>query len=245
MRNILIGIVTTLILRGIGIASIQIQQQNNAQSVTNAILFACYALETLILILLLLKFDEFKSINLSSKFNIKWILYIVILLFIFIIAEENYLAFYNNKYAQVFNFKLDIFSVLSIGILGPISEELIFRGFIYNKLSNKHPFWISNILQALLFSILHVDFPIIICSFLFGLFAGVITKYSNFLFAIIIHVINNLVSCFENFLNFNLLVSGSYYKLFIAIICSLIFIISLKYLPLFSPKRLSCHQEVK
>jgi membrane protease YdiL (CAAX protease family) len=47
-------------------------------------------------------------------------------------------------------------SVLSTSILIGLFEEIPFRGFILQKLQEKFPFWISNLLSSLLFLIIHL-----------------------------------------------------------------------------------------
>ena len=42
-------------------------------------------------------------------------------------------------------------------LIGPISEELIFRGAILDRLYLAFPFWAANLLQALLFGIYHMN----------------------------------------------------------------------------------------
>lgn len=82
-----------------------------------------------------------------------------------------------------------IYSVL----LAPISEELIFRGVTLRIARRAFPFWIANIIQALLFGIFHMN-PLQGCyTFLLGLFMGYICEKSGTLYhAILFHLLFNL-----------------------------------------------------
>ncbi|MBP3451444.1 MAG: CPBP family intramembrane metalloprotease [Agathobacter sp.] len=82
-----------------------------------------------------------------------------------------------------------IYSVL----LAPIGEELIFRGVTLRIARKAFPFWIANIIQALLFGIFHMN-PLQGCyTFLVGLFMGYVCKKGGTLYhAILFHFLFNL-----------------------------------------------------
>lgn len=77
--------------------------------------------------------------------------------------------------------------------LAPISEELIFRGVTYRIARRAFPFWIANIIQALLFGIFHMN-PLQGCyTFVVGLFMGYICEKGGTLYhAIFFHFLFNL-----------------------------------------------------
>ncbi len=77
--------------------------------------------------------------------------------------------------------------------LAPISEELIFRGVTYRIARRAFPFWIANIIQALLFGIFHMN-PLQGCyTFILGLFMGYICEKGGTLYhAIFFHFLFNL-----------------------------------------------------
>ena len=77
--------------------------------------------------------------------------------------------------------------------LAPISEELIFRGVTYRIACKAFPFWIANIIQAVLFGIFHMN-PLQGCyTFVLGLFMGYICEKGGTLYhAILFHFLFNL-----------------------------------------------------
>lgn len=77
--------------------------------------------------------------------------------------------------------------------LAPISEELIFRGVTLRIARRAFPFWLANIIQALLFGIFHMN-PLQGCyTFILGLFIGYICEKGGTLYhAILFHFLFNL-----------------------------------------------------
>lgn len=78
-------------------------------------------------------------------------------------------------------------------ILAPISEELIFRGVTLRIAQRAFPFWIANIIQALLFGIFHMN-PLQGCyTFVIGLILGYVCHRGGSLYHVIFfHFLFNL-----------------------------------------------------
>ena len=50
--------------------------------------------------------------------------------------------------------------ILTLGyavLIGPVSEEMIFRGAIFDRVYTVFPFWKANIIQAVLFGVYHMN----------------------------------------------------------------------------------------
>ncbi len=82
-----------------------------------------------------------------------------------------------------------IYSVL----LAPISEELLFRGVTLSIAKKAFPFWIANIIQALLFGLFHMN-PLQGCyTFILGLVLGYICEKGGSIYHVIFfHFLFNL-----------------------------------------------------
>ena len=81
---------------------------------------------------------------------------------------------------------------LYITILGPISEELLFRGFLLRILKP----WgkqTAILVSALIFGLFHGNVIQIPFAFLVGLVLGYVTVEYSILWAIVLHIFNNLV----------------------------------------------------
>lgn len=86
-----------------------------------------------------------------------------------------------------------VFSFLYVGIIGPIAEELIFRGVTLQKARRTMPFFAANILQALLFAIYHMNLIQGLYAFAIGLCFGLVRYTFNTLKAsIALHMSVNL-----------------------------------------------------
>ena len=114
---------------------------------------------------------------------------------------------YDSQMELIFNNNL-LFDILTVGILAPIQEELLFRGLVFNRLriisqSEKT----SAIYCALFFSMMHFG-SIIQMAYAFGLgylLCITYTKFENILAPILVHVIFNM----SNFILINSVVDNA------------------------------------
>jgi membrane protease YdiL (CAAX protease family) len=86
-------------------------------------------------------------------------------------------------------------SLLLLALVGPVFEELAFRGLLLGGLSRHVSFGWANTLQALVFAAVHDDPPRLPYYLAMGLFAGWLVKRTGSLGpAIALHVLNNAVA---------------------------------------------------
>lgn len=87
--------------------------------------------------------------------------------------------------------------LLYVVILGPICEELTFRGLTMEYAKRSLKFWPANILQAALFGFMHMNPMQASYAFLLGLLLGYLYfKSGNLLLTIVIHMAFNGVSLY-------------------------------------------------
>lgn len=85
-----------------------------------------------------------------------------------------------------------IFSVLYVVLIGPISEEFIFRGAILDRFYLAFPFYIANALQAALFGIYHGNLIQGLYAFCLGFILGLLRKKTGSIISCILtHIIFN------------------------------------------------------
>lgn len=93
---------------------------------------------------------------------------------------------------------LSLLSVITTVILAPIGEELLCRGVIQyyaGKISRR--FWAANLIQALMFGIMHANWVQGVYAFFIGLVIGWVRhRYDSLLLAMLLHFINNFLSSF-------------------------------------------------
>jgi uncharacterized protein len=91
----------------------------------------------------------------------------------------------------------------------PVSEEILFRGFVLPQLNERFAFWQANALQAILFTAMHwpnwlwvngFQTGILATSvgiFLLGLFLGWLLRRTNSIWPpVMVHIINNFLAAF-------------------------------------------------
>jgi membrane protease YdiL (CAAX protease family) len=84
--------------------------------------------------------------------------------------------------------------LLYVGILGPIAEELCFRGIVLNRLADCR-IWVAILIQAVLFSLLHIGSVQMLYSLFVGAFFGFIyARFRTLLLPIIAHIAYNSIN---------------------------------------------------
>ena len=88
-----------------------------------------------------------------------------------------------------------ILSIVCITLIGPIVEELLFRGIVYKRASRIMPIHKANLFQAILFGGTHFNLAQLIDATAFGYIAGLMySKYDTCLVSILFHIFANVWS---------------------------------------------------
>ena len=155
-----------------GISAIYIGSGNNPDllgNYMNDIQIILVIILALIFIPLLI--EEYKKIDIKpSKTNN---IYLYILFTIFLSVGYNIFAYYLDKYVLFSNLYGNnsniIVGIISTVLVGPIIEELMFRGVMYNNLKKKFDFKKAMIITTIVFCLSHFTLIQIIYTFIFGL----------------------------------------------------------------------------
>lgn len=87
--------------------------------------------------------------------------------------------------------------LLSVGILIPVFEEILFRGFIFMKLKNAMKITLAVVLQAVIFGVYHMNMVQAAYATLLGIiFAVVYLKTGSIISSMLIHISLNTTSVF-------------------------------------------------
>lgn len=82
---------------------------------------------------------------------------------------------------------------INVVLLGPIFEEIFFRGVILNYLRNKYLIWISILICSLLFALIHGNILLVVSTFIPSLlFSYVYYKTNDLKYPILLHSLVNL-----------------------------------------------------
>ena len=113
-----------------------------------------------------------------------------ILYFISIYFKEFFVSY--SEMMEIFEGSTSIFFILCVCTIGPIAEELVFRGLSLRYLMKAFPVSASIVIQALLFALYHGNIVQGCYAFLFGVIFGVIAVKSDSLIpSSLIHMITN------------------------------------------------------
>ncbi len=89
-----------------------------------------------------------------------------------------------------------ILGTLTAAILAPLTEDTIFRGYVYQMFSERTNKWIAIIVSALLFSLLHISFfgpGLTVWVFFFGVASAYLYyKHDSIYPSLLYHFINNI-----------------------------------------------------
>lgn len=93
-----------------------------------------------------------------------------------------------------------IWIFLSVVIIGPIMEEVLFRGIIFGNMKKVLPIPLAIFLNGVFFGVFHMNLVQGVYTFVAGAVLASIYYYSESLsLVIILHIINNLISTFPPF----------------------------------------------
>ncbi|SKA78591.1 hypothetical protein SAMN05443428_102155 [Caloramator quimbayensis] len=179
------------------------------QNFTELILIISFISEIVIIFIGLKKAKTpLKKIFESPKINIKNILCLMVLVVgTWFVMSGLAAIFINNSQAAretqerlssiLFGSSKEWFSILSVIIIAPVLEEIVFRGIILQGFLKNYSIKKSVIITAVLFGLFHgniVQTPIVI---LLGIVLGIIyIKTSSLFICIIGHMLNNFIALF-------------------------------------------------
>lgn len=84
--------------------------------------------------------------------------------------------------------------IITLCVIPAVSEESLFRGFLYNQLAQKNSTKMALIVSAIVFSLAHLNFWFIPFYFILGLFFGWCQKFGNIGLPIMVHALNNYLA---------------------------------------------------
>jgi CAAX amino terminal protease family. len=178
---------------------------------SNAVKFLLWVVPAVIYLRKLDRQPALGYLKLTTPINKKGLAYAIVISLLYFAAT---IVFENrvggkNLHALVAASPAEWLRALAFIFFSPISEEILFRGFVLNKLAEGLKFWLANLLTAVLFTLIHWPFWIwrngfqgwIIQAsagiFLLAILLGYIVKLTNSLWpAVAVHIANNFLAHF-------------------------------------------------
>ena len=157
--------------------------------------------------------------------------------YVYLIILGIILSLVYNVFAYYFNFLLKtslfdnnnnlIITLISTCLIGPIIEELMFRGIIYNELKNKYKIMKAILMTTIFFAVIHFNIIQILYALAIGfILIFVYEKYKNIKAPIVLHMASNITTT----LFIPLLIQNNFiinYSIFL--ICLILLIVIKKY----------------
>jgi len=186
-----------------------IQQKFNNDSLIIVQNFVFDIFYLFILILFILKYTPFQKIiisvcNIKPLCSYQTYLYILLTYIINTFTDKMTNLYSNSaeiqdKHLGIGNLDeqsltINIIAILAIALIGPIQEEIIYRGIIIKFFETKYSFLVGLTLSSLLFGIAHdYDMGFIIFATIMGVMYSLLYKKTNSIFpCIIAHITYNL-----------------------------------------------------
>jgi membrane protease YdiL (CAAX protease family) len=173
---------------------------------SNAIKLALWALPALIT-LWVWRRPPFKYTKLTTRVELRGLMIAALVVAVWLTVVIVVEATLSGKTIAAMLFHRDWLMILAGVVVSPISEEILFRGFVLNGLNESLGFWKSNVISALVFMLVHVPYwvskngfsgPVLknmANVFLLGCLFGWVMKKTNSLWpAIGAHIANNFLS---------------------------------------------------
>lgn len=165
-----------------------LEYQNKLNNyINNNTLVIMFIILIIFLPIFLILFNKYKS---NTKLYLNKVILCIILGISLSLTFNIYLNLIN-----IYNIsKLPIYvQIISSGIIGPILEELLFRGIIYNKLKEFNNTTKAMIISTIIFSLFHSTLVDIIYALFIGyLLVYIYEKYKSIKYPIIIHISANI-----------------------------------------------------
>jgi membrane protease YdiL (CAAX protease family) len=111
------------------------------------------------------------------------------------------------RFIQTHGGSVEIFGFLLLALLvGPIMEELVFRGYLQSSLAKKIPAWAAILITSIVFTIGHSPMILWPMYFLYSVTWGwILLRTGSLKMAILIHILSNLFYAIVGFAGWNIL----------------------------------------
>ncbi len=139
------------------------------------------------------------------------IVYLILTTIVTVISTQlltfvDYAEKQETGFAQIASQPEYLIAFISLVIVAPIAEEILFRGYLFGKLRKYVSLWVAILITSLLFAIVHFQWNVGIDVFVLSIVLCLLRVYSGSLWpAILLHMLKNGVAFYFLFINPSLL----------------------------------------
>ena len=139
-----------------------------------------------------------------------FVVYVILSVILIIIATKILPGFDANQVQEVGFEQISqryeyILAFLSLVVIVPIAEEILFRGYLFGKLKKIIPIWAAILITSLLFGFLHGSWNVAIDTFALSVVLCLLRQFTGSIWAsILLHMIKNGIAFYFLFINTSL-----------------------------------------
>lgn len=147
---------------------------------------------------------DWKKVAKVALFGVALVAFEVLVIYVIQLTKINIPTFRKDSTLEIIvsnNFFLFLIFVLVIGIIGPVIEEIYFRGILFGWFRKYFKPWVGIIVTSTIFGLLHYKSVLtIVAAFVYGLmFSWLYEREKSLVYPIALHMTINIAVTFANF----------------------------------------------
>lgn len=147
---------------------------------------------------------DWRKVGKIALFGVALVALEVLVIYILQLTKTNIPTFRKDSTLEIIvsnNFFLFLVFILVIGIIGPVIEEIYFRGILFGWFRKYFKPWVGIIVTSTIFGLLHYKSVLtIIAAFVYGLmFSWLYEREKSLVYPIALHMAVNIAVTFANF----------------------------------------------